>query len=137
MEDEADERADERVVAALRIGERAEQRLLHGADDGAGDDARVEWLDLAARDALVEQRGEDVAIAALGGQPLGLDGGGDRLPPGRPGPRGAGERAARPRGRRGGPPGRPRGARASVGRAGGRRAPASRAGASRWGTGSA
>src|SRR4051794_41972633 len=109
MEDEADERADERVVAALRIGERAEQRLLHGADDGRGDDARVERLDLAARDALVEQRGEDVAIAALGGQPLGLDGGGDRLAQGRPRPRGARGRAAAPPPDGGGPPAGPPG----------------------------
>src|SRR4051794_26837893 len=73
VEREADQGGDGRLVAAVG------QRLLHGADERGGDDGRVERRELAGVGALAQQRGEDLAVAALVAQPGLLDVGVDRL----------------------------------------------------------
>jgi hypothetical protein len=69
------ERGDEpflRAPPARR--ERTHERLAEGADERGGDSPRVVRAELPARDAVVEDAGEGVAIAGAQAEPLGLDG---------------------------------------------------------------
>src|SRR3954468_18182725 len=65
VEGERHEAGDDRVRGRPGLRERADQRLLEGADDGRRGQSGVKGADLAGHDRLVEQLGEDALVGAL------------------------------------------------------------------------